>query len=184
MPPLNWARLKKIRRGEYMVEEPVEKIEEHVNKKVVDNALENTSKKLMKKIETLRKQWSKNMENVKEDGGRKNDQSYLEKPPIHLLPLAALWEIARGMGYGKEKYDSYNWMKGIEHSRLIDATFRHLIQYWQGEDTDEDSGLPHLALAGCEILMLIEMTLLRPDLDDRCSGSGAMPWIDREKEDV
>lgn len=44
---------------------------------------------------------------------------------------------------------------------------RHISKWKQGEDIDPESGLLHISHAACNALMLIEMTHLRPDLDDR-----------------
>lgn len=106
-----------------------------------------------------------------EENGKKNDKDFRVKPPITLVPLEAMWEIAKVMGFGREKYDAHNWKGGIKYSRLLDAAMRHIIQFTQGEDVDSESGLNHLAHAGCCITMLLELTKHRPDLDDRYHGN-------------
>lgn len=123
-----------------------------------------------------------------EENGRKFDQDPLLKPKIGLVPLRAVWEIGKVMTFGAEKYDAHNWKGGIKYSRLIDAAMRHIIQFNEGEDLDPEgnggSGLHHLAHAGCCIMMLLEMTMDRPDLDDRYKGNRTLPWrTDIREED-
>jgi hypothetical protein len=97
-------------------------------------------------------------------GGIKHDSG---KPPMSLLDRHALEEIARVMGFGAQKYAAHNWRKGIQMSRLLDAAMRHLYAYADGESTDPESGLSHLAHAGCCVMFALNMEKTRPDLDDR-----------------
>ncbi len=111
-----------------------------------------------------------------EEKGKKFDQDPMLKPNIGLVPLRGMWGIAQVMTFGAQKYDSYNWKGGIKYSRLSDAAMRHIIQFVEGEDIDPESGLHHLAHAGCCITMLLEMTMDRPDLDDRYKENVTVPW--------
>lgn len=97
------------------------------------------------------------------ESGRKNDSA---KPRMSLVPTKALVKVAEVMTYGADKYEAYNWAKGLNHSRLMDATLRHLYSHMNGDDLDEETNLPHLAHAAASILMLLETFLNRPDLDD------------------
>ena len=100
--------------------------------------------------------------------GVKHDKDPNEKPKITLIPLKALWEVAKVMTFGAQKYGRFNWKGGIDYSRLADAACRHIIQFMEGEDNDKEFGLSHLAHAACSILMLLEETTMnKPELDDR-----------------
>jgi len=101
---------------------------------------------------------------VSKEGGTKADQ---DKPRTDLVPIKAILRIAEVMGFGAKKYDAYNWRRGIKFSRLMGATMRHLLAYWDGEDIDPESGLHHMAHAGCCVTMLLTLIEERPDLDDR-----------------
>lgn len=90
-----------------------------------------------------------------------------DKPRMSLLDRHALEEIARVMGFGAKKYAAHNWRKGLEMSRLLDAALRHINAYNDGEDKDPESGLSHLAHAGCCVMFALRMEKDRPDLDDR-----------------
>ena len=83
---------------------------------------------------------------VKHDGG---------KAGYHLLPSDALEEIVAVLDYGANKYGERNWEKGMQWSRPFSACMRHLWAWWRGEEKDPESGLSHLAHAGCSILFLL-----------------------------
>lgn len=96
--------------------------------------------------------------------GVKFDQ---EKPRVDLLPPGALLQIAEVLRYGATKYSERNWEKGLARRRVLSAAIRHLFAYMSGEDLDPESGLPHVAHAGCCILFLIEYTILGIGDDER-----------------
>lgn len=84
-----------------------------------------------------------------------------------LLPRPALDQIARIYAYGAEKYSAHNWRLGYEWSKSYDALLRHLTAFWDGEDIDPESGLPHLASAGFHIMTLLTYMEEHPEHDDR-----------------
>ena len=90
-----------------------------------------------------------------------------EKNRVELLPVEALEEIGLALTFGAEKYEPWNWKKGFAWSRLIGSTLRHLFAWMRGEDKDPESGLSHLAHAGCCILFLITHEKLGLGEDDR-----------------
>lgn len=85
--------------------------------------------------------------------GIKHDQGKLR---FSLFPLEALKEINKVLEYGARLYEEENWKK-LENpkQRLYDACIRHLQAWWMGETRDKESGLSHLAHAGCCILFLL-----------------------------
>ena len=89
------------------------------------------------------------------------------KVPLELLPTPALEAIAEVLEFGKRKYSAWNWVNGFAWSRLIGAALRHLFAYSRGEDRDPESGLSHLAHAGCCILFLITHERCKLGTDDR-----------------
>ena len=74
------------------------------------------------------------MSGVKYDAG---------KPRLDLLPPKAILAIGEVMTYGAAKYGPNNW-QGVEPERYTAALLRHLMAYMDGEETDAESGLPHL----------------------------------------
>lgn len=104
-------------------------------------------------------------EKPKEPGtGKKYDDG---KVPLDLLSSVALEEIAKVMAFGKKKYAAHNWRGGLAWSRVIGAALRHVMAFNRGEDKDPETGLSHLAHAGCCILFLLEYEKTHRELDDR-----------------
>lgn len=72
-----------------------------------------------------------------------------------LLPKAGLDAIAEVFAFGAEKYASHNWRRGYEWSKSYSALMRHMTAHWDGETLDPESGLPHLAHAGCHVMFML-----------------------------
>lgn len=98
------------------------------------------------------------LEGVKHDSG---------KARMELLPAEALDDIAQVFAFGAKKYGDYNWRGGIKVSRLVGALLRHTFAYLRGETNDPESGLPHIAHAGCNVMMILTTMKNKPELDDR-----------------
>lgn len=96
--------------------------------------------------------------------GMKNDQGKLR---MELIPVSAMKAMARGFGYGASKYQAFNWTKGLATSRLYAALLRHLTAWWEGEETDPESGLSHLDHVLCCAAMLEGTVTRRLGEDDR-----------------
>lgn len=85
--------------------------------------------------------------------GRKDDH---DKPMMSLLPARPLIDVARVMTFGAQKYGADNWMLVPDAKRrYIDAALRHIFAYLVGELTDEESELPTLAHAVCDLLFVM-----------------------------
>lgn len=98
------------------------------------------------------------------ESGKKFDQ---DKVRMELLSTEALRQIAAVMTFGAKKYDSHNWRKGIAWSRVLGALLRHTTSFLNGEDRDPETGLSHIAHAGCCVMFLLEYERTHPELDDR-----------------
>lgn len=80
-----------------------------------------------------------------------------EKSRPDLLPLKALQDVIDVLGYGAKKYSADNWKKVPDaRRRYYAACLRHVFAWWQGEERDPESGLPHLAHACCCLLFILE----------------------------
>lgn len=90
-------------------------------------------------------------------------------------PLA-LMELARVYGFGEQKYERYNYLKGYPWSLSIDAMLRHLLAFLSGEDRDPETGLLHTAHAAWHGLALTSFQLRGVGTDDRAPVlSGSKP---------
>jgi hypothetical protein len=87
--------------------------------------------------------------------GRKFDSGKLD---YTLIPWDGLEEVVKVLEFGAKKYDRDNW-RYVENAetRYTAAAFRHLIAYNKGEQTDSETGLSHLAHAGCCLLFLLAL---------------------------
>ena len=87
--------------------------------------------------------------------GRKFDK---DKPDYTLLPWDAVEDVVRVLDFGAKKYARDNW-KHVDdaHNRYLAAAFRHLSAYAQGEQTDAETGLNHMAHAACCVLFMLSM---------------------------
>lgn len=76
-----------------------------------------------------------------------------------LIPGEALEMLARNYGRGARKYDERNWERGYDWSLSFAALNRHLWQFWNGEDMDEEVGLPHLTCVLFHAMALLQFQL-------------------------
>lgn len=89
--------------------------------------------------------------------------SYVSTAPAALAGLAKVFQFgAEVKGYGK-----HNWKKGMLITELVDSLDRHKLELINGQNVDEESGLPHVDHLLWNALVLSEMFHTRPDMDDR-----------------
>lgn len=88
-----------------------------------------------------------------------------------MVPWKQMDKVARVYGYGAEKYDDpYNYLDGYPWSWSIDAAFRHLAAFADGEDCCPDSKHEHAASVVFHMLNLLGYMDDHRDLDDRPSA--------------
>lgn len=97
-------------------------------------------------------------------GGTKNDNG---KAPMHFLTREFLEGTAKAQGFGSRKYGDFNFTKGIEYTRLLDAAMRHITAFTWGENKDPESLESHISHAAANLNMLMFMISHRPEMDDR-----------------
>lgn len=68
------------------------------------------------------------------------------KPKLSDTPTIGIREMGRVFTMGAGKYGRFNWREhAVSSSVYYDAAQRHLMAWFDGEDRDPESGLPHLA---------------------------------------
>lgn len=98
-----------------------------------------------------------------ETGGAKNRKNI----ELGFVDPIALMELGKVASMGSRKYEPFNYLKGFAWSLSYNALQRHLMQFWSGEDTDEESGLSHLSHAAFHCLALLSFVQRELGTDDR-----------------
>lgn len=93
------------------------------------------------------------------------------KAELHQVPSSLNFAVAKTLQYGAQKYAKGNWRKGMSWTSVYDCLDRHMKKWLDGEQIDDESGLPHLYHAACNIAFLIEYAETCPHLDDRFKGA-------------
>lgn len=78
------------------------------------------------------------------------------KPSVHAIPPSAIIHLGQAMAVGERKYGLLNYRdKRVTASTYYNAAFRHLLEYWDGENRDGESGCHPLAhvMACCAIIL-------------------------------
>lgn len=102
------------------------------------------------------------------------------KPSVTLIPGPALIHCALAFRDGATKYGPANWrVDPVTASTYTDAAFRHLLDYWDGEDRASDSKVLHLAHAMACLAILIDAQEQGTLKDDRPT-KGATPRVIEE----
>lgn len=90
------------------------------------------------------------------------------KLPIELVPDSAVAYMSLAFLEGGLKYGRYNWRHaGVRSSVYRAALGRHLSKWWNGEDCDINSRVPHLASAMACIAIILDADLSGKLTDDR-----------------
>lgn len=90
------------------------------------------------------------------------------KFPMSTVPTGFIGLMGLGMMEGARKYGRHNYrVSGVRASVYYDAAMRHLMAYWEGQDIDPDSGLPHLVKAACCCAVLFDSMAMGNWVDDR-----------------
>lgn len=100
----------------------------------------------------------KNKRAIKYDSG---------KPALALIPKQAMYMCGQALAYGASKYGDHNFKLGMLNSRMVAAALRHIYQYLDGQDVDDESGLPHISHALASLAMLAYNMEKWPEMDDR-----------------
>ena len=102
-----------------------------------------------------------------------NNQTYKAdngKTRLDLVSPTFIEAVGKIRTFGVQKYgDSDSWAK-VEPKRYMAALLRHINAYRMGEETDKESGMPHLWHAACNLMFLIDLD--KQALENRCKNCG------------
>lgn len=112
------------------------------------------------------------------------DSIGIQKLPFSTISGPAMGELGLAMLEGALKYGRHNYRAiGIRYSVYFDAAMRHIWSWWEGEDIDPDSNLPHIVKAMACLMILRDATIQGKYNDDRPpktpnAGSKGMTWVE------
>lgn len=96
------------------------------------------------------------------------DGAAVHKLPLDLVPASLKVFATLAFTEGAAKYGAYNWrVSGARASIYKAALERHLESWWNGEDVDPQTGVPHLASILACAGILLDAGLARKLNDDR-----------------
>lgn len=81
-----------------------------------------------------------------------------EKPKVSLVPIQIIFDIAKILEYGVNKYgEKENW-RSVSIERYHGAFLRHVLACANDLNAkDKESGLPHLHHAACDLAFILEL---------------------------
>ena len=98
----------------------------------------------------------------------------IRKAPMSTVSAAVMAEVGVGMLEGALKYGRHNYrVAGVRASVYYDGTMRHLMDWWEGEDIDPDSGMSHITKAITSLFVLRDAMIQGKMTDDRAPRSKA-----------
>lgn len=107
------------------------------------------------------------------------DNVGVKKVPMHVVSSQVVMEMALGMMEGARKYGSHNYrVAGVRASVYYDATMRHLMAFWEGQDIDPASGISHISKAMSSLHVLRDAMLQEMWTDDRPPKALNQDWVD------
>lgn len=118
--------------------------------------------------------------------GNPKDLIGVKKAPLRYVPPSLVIATAPVLELGAVKYNNgipCNWRQyPIKASVYVEAALRHISAYYDGEDLDPESGLPHLAHATACLAILIDSAPIGTLIDDRPlpgPAAGLLKGLDR-----
>jgi hypothetical protein len=107
------------------------------------------------------------------------------KVPMHLVPDTL--EVLASLAFleGASKYGAFNWrVAGVRSSVYRAALRRHLAKWWNGEDADPATGVPHLASVIACAGIILDAAVAGKLTDDRPPPVPMSEFIDGIEEKV
>ena len=96
------------------------------------------------------------------------DSVGIKKAPLSTVSVPVLMEVGVAMLEGARKYGRHNYRDvGVKASVYYDATLRHLVEWWEGQDIDELSGMSHITKAIASLTVLRDSMIRGNWQDDR-----------------
>lgn len=106
----------------------------------------------------------------------------IKKVSLSKVPSSALAHCAMAMMDGAKKYKKYNWRETqVEAEIYVDAALRHIMSWYDGEDTAQDSGVHHLGHAMACMAIVLDAMETGNLIDDRPAKGAMSDVLERMK---
>ncbi len=103
----------------------------------------------------------------------------IRKAPFSTVPAPVIAELGLAMLEGALKYGRHNYrVIGVRTSVYYDACRRHLDAFWEGQDIDPESGLPHVIKAMACLAIMRDAQYQGKLTDDR-PPSTPDGWVEK-----
>lgn len=100
------------------------------------------------------------------------------KAPVSTVSMPFVAEMGVAMLEGARKYGRHNYrVAGVRASVYVDAAMRHIMQWYEGEDIDQESGMSHLVKAAACMAVVRDAQMRGKLVDDRPPSTQA-GWMD------
>lgn len=97
----------------------------------------------------------------------------LTKVSLTKVPASALVHMADAMMDGADKYGPCNWRDtNVSASIYVDAAFRHIMAWYDGEEAASDSEVHHLGHAMASLGIILDAMESDTLVDDRPTKGG------------
>lgn len=121
---------------------------------------------------------AKAIEDAKLKESNPKDAIGSDKMPLHLWPETATVLGCLGLLDGALKYGRSNWRDaGVRASIYYDALRRHWSKWFEGEDVDTDSGLPHESHVLACVAIVVDAKACGKFIDDRQYKGGFIKML-------
>jgi hypothetical protein len=100
---------------------------------------------------------------VKAHGMRYNDGK-LKWSYVH---WASIEPMVRVLMFGAQKYEPFNWQKGLKKDEILESMMRHIAKLMDGEMNDPESGLPHIGHIQCNAMFYQYMVSKELELEKK-----------------
>lgn len=137
-----------------LTSEELERVKTWYDKGISDTLLYDNSKNILIDI----------ISRVKSEGAMRFNDGKLE---WSLVDFKSLEPMVRVLEMGAKKYSRDNWRQGLQTTKIVESTLRHLFAFLDGENVDKESQLSHVAHAQCNLMFLQYMMDNKPELDNR-----------------
>lgn len=89
------------------------------------------------------------------------------KPEVSQLDPKFILDLADLITQSAKKYGKYNYAKGQNYSTPFDSCMRHLLEFQQSVDFDNESSKSHILHAAANLMILYGSFIRHKELDDR-----------------